>query len=406
MSRRKTILIAWELGGNFGHAAEIAQLLPLLNTGHRIVLAVRNPVTVRSIITTPDFEVIAAPHAPDSAPKSKEDRGLSYADVMRFVGWGDTDTLAAFLETWEVLIRLVGADVVVTHAAPTVLLAAQALGVPRTLMGAGYNSPARAVPMPRFHRWEAGDDAGLARREAVVVDTVNAALARRGHAPISAFRDILDVDKFLLTTLSELDHYGDRKAIEPDHPPYLGPIVETHFGAKMTWRPNSAYRILAYLRPGNSRFEAAVRALAALPRDTDVVLAAPGASGGLVEKLKNTPVRLVTGPVNFGSLLPECDLGMSHASPGLVANFALNAIPQIGLPNQTEQTMMAHAMSDSHLGLGLVGNATPEHVLQAIELVKSSDTVRRAADDLAARWPREATQETSARAAEQIQSLL
>ena len=232
MSRKKRVLIAWELGGNFGHAAEIAQLLPHLKHDFDVTIAARNPVTVRSIIQDPHVDVVAAPHAPETGPVTKGDQGISYSDVMRFVGWHSVDSLAAYLESWEVLIRLTGADVVVTHAAPTALLAAWALGVSRVLMGAGYNSPARSVPMPRFHHWQPGDDEELVRREARVLSIFNAALKRRRHAQLSAFRQILEVDKFLLTTLPELDHYYHRATIEPDHPPYLGPIVETQFGAR------------------------------------------------------------------------------------------------------------------------------------------------------------------------------
>ena len=137
-----------------------------------------------------------------------------------------------------------------------------------------------------------------------------------------------------------------------------------------------------------------------------MILAVPGATLNLANRLVKTPVRLIAGPVNFGPLLAECDLGLSHASPGLVANFALGGIPQIGLPNQTEQTMMAHALSSSHLGLGLVGKATSEHILQAIDVVRSSEKVANHAKKLAKRWTHQDRIAVSPRAAAEIRALL
>ena len=403
---RKHILIAWEVGDNYGHAAEIAQLLPHIGNDIQITAAVRNPVTFRAIVTDPRVEVIAAPHAPYSEPVSDEDFGLNYSDVLRFVGWGDPDTLAAYFESWETLIRLVRPDVVAAQAAPTALLVARALQIPRASMGAGYNSPPRAVPMPPFRHWEPVDAAKLAEREARVVAVANAVLARRGYAKLDAFRDVLDVDRFILSTLPELDHYGRRAGFEPDHPPYFGPIVETHFGAEESWRADADFRILAYLRPGNQSFEPALRALISLPDGVDIIVAAPGAPKQVIERLAETPARLVAGPVAFASLLDDCDLGIGHASPGLAANFALAGVPQIGMPNHTEQMMMAHALSQSNLGLGIVGRPKPEHVLQAIEAVRGSEKVAVATKALAKRWTKADAAQTSPRAADEIMGLL
>lgn len=385
MTGRKRILIAWEMGENFGHAVEIAQLIKWLDGDFEFIAAVRDPVTVRSIVSDSRLQVTAAPYAPDT-PVSKGDRALNYPDVLRYVGWQDQDALAAYLEAWEVLLGLVRPDVLVAQAAPTALLAARAMGIPRVSIGSGYCCPPRSTPMPRLHNWEPEDRAELERRDGRVLETVNGALRSRGYGSLSVFSDLLDVDRCLLTTLPELDHYADRAAIEPDHPPYLGPIVGTHFGAELSWRSEGDYRVFAYLRPGNPRFQAALRALASLPPDHDVVLAAPGAASDLASKLENTPVRLIPGPVKLGRLLKDCNIGIGHASSGLAASFALAGIPQIGMPNHTEQTMIAYALSRNHLGLGLIGKATPEHILKSIDVIKTSEIVVRGTSDLAARW--------------------
>jgi len=405
MTARKRILMCWEVGANYGHAAKISQLLPWLPQDWDIIAAVRDPVSFRTLVSDPRVKVTAAPFAPDIKVTRKEAVGLSYPDVLRFIGWHDADMLTAYLECWEVLIRELRADILVTQAAPTALLAARVLGIPRVVIGGGYDLPPRATPMPHFLHWEPGDHEELLKREAFVVGNANAALARRGHPKLTCFRDILSAERYLLVTVPELEHYGDRAAIEPDHTPYLGPIAGISFGQDSRWRQEADHRIFAYLRPDNPRFETAVRALASLPPNTDAILAAPGAPASLGERLKDKPVRLFTGPVNVEPLLTHCDLGISHASSNIATNFALHGVPQIGLPNHTEQTMMAHAFSSSHLGLGLIGNSKPEQLLHAIELVRASKQVAQATAAFSRKWPPQDAWRTGQRAAEQILTL-
>ncbi|WP_299474276.1 hypothetical protein [uncultured Roseibium sp.] len=405
MTAGRRILICWEVGANYGHAAQISQLLPWFPEDWQIIAAVRDPVSFRTLIPDPRIQVMAAPFAPEIKVTRKEAVGLSYPDVLRFIGWHDADVLTAYLECWQVLIREIGADVVLTQAAPTALLAARAFGTPRVAMGGGYDLPPRATPMPRFLHWDPGDQEELEKREAAVVDRANVALQRRGIPRIETFREILDVERYLMVTVPELDHYGDRSAIEPTHTPYLGPITGIRFGQDVTWRPDADYRIFAYLRPGNTRLETAIKALASLPAETDAILAAPGAPASLPDRLRDTSVRLFTSPVNVDPLLADCDLGVSHASSNIATNFAMNGVPQIGLPNHTEQTMMAHAFSKGHLGLGLVGNASPEQLLHAIELVRSSAQVTDSTVEFSRRWAPDDAGKTGRRAAEQIMSL-
>lgn len=405
MTARKRILMCWEVGANYGHAAKISQLLPWLPEDWDIIAAVRDPVSFRTLIGDPRVKVTAAPFAPDIKVPRKDAVGLSYPDVLRFIGWHDAGMLTAYLECWEVLIRELRADILVTQAAPTALLAARALGIPRVVIGGGYDLPPRATPMPHFLHWDPCDREELLRREAVVVGTANTALARRGHRQLTSFSDILDAERYLLVTVPELEHYGDRAAIEPDHTPYLGPIAGISFGEDVRWRPEADTRIFAYLRPDNPRFETAVRALASRPAKTDTILAAPGAPASLGERLKDKPVRLFTGPVNVEPLLKHCDLGISHASSNIATNFALHGVPQIGLPNHTEQTMMAHAFSRNHLGLGLIGNSKPEQLLHAIDLVQASRQVAQATAAFSRKWPPGEAWRTGQRAAHQIVSL-
>ena len=153
---------------------------------------------------------------------------------------------------------------------------------------------------------------------------------------------------------------------EPGHPPYLGQLFTTDVGKAIQWRKGAKRRVLAYLRPGKPNFETGVRALSRLKRGTDVILAAPGASQTLSRSLAGTPVRVVAGPVLLEPLLRECDLGISHASNRISAAFIMAGIPQVGLPTQTEQAVVARTVPIHRLGLGILGSYGPDQAYEAI----------------------------------------
>jgi len=283
------------------------------------------------------------------------------------------------VEAWRNLFALARPDVLVVQAAPTALLAARGLGLRTAMIGSGFDAPPRTHPMPAFYHWDETANTPPVEREAEVLGAANRVLSSIGAPELTRFCNLLQTDAYLLATFAEIDHYAPRTAFEPDHPPYLGQLFTLNQGARMTWRTKARRRILAYLRPRTPPFEAAVKALARLDRTHDVILAAPGASAQLAERLRPTAIRLCNGPVRLDRLLAECDLGVSHASNGIAAAFVMAGAPQLGLPTQAEQIMVAHAVARQKQGLGLVGQFGPDAVHDALNTVLRSAAMRQKA---------------------------
>lgn len=370
------ILFAWEAGENFGHVSKIAEVARGLTGRADVLAAVRNPIALRQIAPDLPVTVLPAPAAPPQAPMTGEDAGRSYPDVLRHIGWSSPETLGPLVEAWRNLFALARPDVLVVQAAPTALLAARGLGLRTAMIGSGFDAPPRAHPMPTFYHWDETANTPPVEREVEVLGAANRVLGSVGASELTRFCDLLQTDAYLLATFAEIDHYAPRTAFEPDHPPYLGQLFTQDQGAEMTWRSKARRRILAYLRPRTPPFEAAVKALARLDDTHDVILAAPGASAQLAERLKPTAIRLCNGPVRLERLLAECDLGVSHASNGIAAAFVMAGAPQLGLPTQAEQIMVAHAVARQKQGLGLVGQFGPDAVHDALNTVLGSTAMR------------------------------
>ncbi len=379
------ILFAWEAGENFGHVSKIAEVARGLTGQAEILAAVRDPIALRQIAPDLPITVLPAPAPPPQVPLSGGDAGRSYPDVLRHAGWSSPETLSPLVEAWRNLFALARPDVLVAQAAPTALLAAQGLGLRTAMVGSGFDAPPRAHPMPAFYHWDKDANAPPVAREAEVLATANRVLDGFGAPGLTQFCNLLQTDAYLLATFAEIDHYAPRTAFEPDHPPYLGQLFTSDQGAQMTWLPKARRRILAYLRPRTPPFEPAVKALARLDRSHDVILAAPGASAQLAERLKPTAIRLCRGPVRLDRLLANCDLGISHASNGIAAAFIMAGIPQLGLPGHAEQIMVAQAVARQKVGLGLVGQFGPDAVHDTLITALGSTAIRLRVQETASR---------------------
>lgn len=363
MSRLPQILFAWEMGDNFGHVSKIAEVSRHLRGKAELTVVVRNPIALRQIAPDLQCRLLAAPVAPPTGQLAPDQIGKSFPEVLRPGGWSRVSDLAPLAESWRGLLDLVRPDVLAVQGSPTCLLAARGRGIPTAVFGSGFDLPPRAHPMPRFMFWDKPDSPS---REEEVRATANTVLEANGQPPLARFCDLLHTDAYLLATFPEIDHYGPRTQFEKDHPPYRGQLFTTDTGKPMKWRKGARTRIMAYLRPGQHGFEAGVRALSRMDRKTDVILAAPGATKALAQSLAKTAIRLVNGPVRLDSLLPECDLGVSHASNGIASAFALAGVPQVGLPMHAEQVMVARTMALNRLGLGVVGQFGPDQAHEAI----------------------------------------
>lgn len=372
---RPRLLFAWEMGANYGHAVKIACVARHLADAAEIFVAAREPAALRAVAPDLPMTLLPAPFARMRGQHPGEAPPENFPAMLVTEGWDRPETLAALIEAWRSLFDLVRPDVLVAQAAPTATVAARGLGMRTAILGGGYDNPPLAVPMPLFDR-EKGKPEVAARQEAEVLAAVNGALRRAGAPEAARFRDLMESDLSLLVTAQPFDHYGDRAALQPDHPPYLGHLAETARGAALHWAGRSGARIFAYLRPGSQTASAALSALDRLGPENDIILAMPGVPETQAARLAARGVQVCDGPVRLDGILGDCDLGISHASNGIGAAFVTAGVPQIGLPGHREQAMFARAIAKAGLGLGIEGRFGADAVVGAIRHALAQDALR------------------------------
>jgi hypothetical protein len=367
---RPRILAVWELGANLGHVAKITKVVERLSGEADLYIALIEPWLLRKFEIGFDAVELPAPYAPTRRLREGEDPAANYSGILLTQGWDDQDKLSGLVRAWRGLFDTVRPDVLFVQSAPTALLAARGQKFKTVVLGGGYDNPPLAEPMPLFFASANPDHERLRaiaeRQEAEVLHNANSVLENIGAPPADRFCDMLRADLSILACWPFNDHYGERKKIETNHAPYIGPISVTSSGARYDWIKPSGAKILAYLRPGTKPGTTGLRALAGLAERHDVICAAPGLTRKSQDQLRDFGVRIEDGPICLDPLLADCDLGISH-SPGISSVFVANGIRQLGLPNHREQAMFTRTLASYGLCVGIERHLGPNAVIQQAE---------------------------------------
>jgi UDP:flavonoid glycosyltransferase YjiC (YdhE family) len=341
-------LLAWEFGGDLGHARRaVAVGRQLRALGHEMAfvssdLAALEAADAAELECLPTPVLPLSPH-PDPSP-------LNASDVLLNLGYGDARALAGALAAWRSLVRLLRPDAIVCDYAPTALLAAREHGLPCAALGSGFSIPPVADPMPSLRPWATVDSRALVDRDAKLLATVReawAAIGARKPAPASA-GEVFRADAQLVCAWPELDHFGARGDVE-----YLGPQRDGAAAQPIAWATEARPRLFAYLKPRDPRFARVIEAIAR--HAGEAIVAAPGLPDARALELSAGPVRVVTRAVDTESLA-GADLWMSHAGAGSVATAMRLGVPQALLPLHLEQYLVARRAAS----LGIAAVREPE----------------------------------------------
>lgn len=394
------VLIAWEMGRNFGHVTQIVPVAEALRRrGVEVGLALRNPAALGPFAGSGEFSVVQAPYISPARRQPGETRQkiLLYSDDLLACGYDDSTSLAGLIAGWDSLIGSFKPDALVSQSAPSALLATHGMAMARFRLGRGYDLPPATVPQTPVRHWEKNDPQETGRREAEVLATVNAALRACGREPLRNFADFLRTDGDFLCAFRETDHYRDR-----DNATYYGSLGKTDGGIEVEWRPGAVRRVFAYIQPSKKVFVPAMQALFRLPANFDVIVAAPKVPGELGQQFRRPGFRLFDSPVRLDPLLPDCNLLVNHASSG-ISNTALCAgIPLLMLPGHIEQTMQARAIGRHGAGLGMSGEFSSNDILQTIGRLLNDPRFTQAARSIQARYGSQSADQTAETVAAEI----
>lgn len=377
--RMARVLLAWELGGNYGHLVALRALAcQLKRQGHECVFAVRMLGPAQEFLDPKLGALVQAPVR--LAPGGRRVRTqLSYASLLHNIGFNEPTELAGRLQAWRTLYGALKTEFVFADHSPVALVAARTLGIPAARLGNGFTLPPVMTPFPAFRPRLRVPEAMLLRNEVAVLRELNHALALLKLRPLPLLQDIFRGTAAALLTYRPLDHY------DVERPEAFRGLPDYSYGQRPKWPDGKGPRIFAYLRPSPG-LPTVLKALR--QSKARVLLRIPGGDAELARAVQRPGLTVATTPVHFRAAAETADAFVNYGAHATVAEFLLAGKPGIIIPELNERALTARRA----VGLGAAVSLRPTAVAplqRALEHVLEDPAPRRAAQAFAAQHGRQ-----------------
>lgn len=338
------VLLAWELGANYGHLVGLAPVAERLRAaGHRLLFAVRDVRGAAEVLGAKGFSFAQAPAFQRRSRSASAP--ASYAEMLVLQGYADRAALWGMVRAWISLARLFWAEIVVANHSPGALLAGRILGLPRAQIGTGFEIPPSLSPLPSIRPWQNIPEQRLRRSERAVTEVINNVVRSFRGRELERLCDLFDTEARIFTTFAELDPYGPRP-----NERYTGPVYDRGFGERADWPDDGRPRIFAYLRQSVPKVANILQALKGAPATTICVM--PDARPEEVKRDSSGDLRITARPLHLDSVLRQAELALLYGGHGVACAALVAGVPILAAPQNVEQFL--HARRVESLGAGTV----------------------------------------------------
>jgi UDP:flavonoid glycosyltransferase YjiC (YdhE family) len=378
------ILFTWELGSKLGH---LASLIPLMDiqkrNGHDILVAVNNVQLAKSLLDPMGIQYVEAPMVGYSTR-----RGLcaSYAEMLLAIGYEDESKLTNAVAAWLKLFDQYQPDLLVTNYSPTALLANRISKIKAIQIGTGFEIPPK-------DNWPAMIPLNLQQRQTLAVieskllTSINSLLESYHVPTLNLLPDLFNEAEQLLATFPELDHYKEREDAN-----YIGPIysfIESEREAvnrsEIHWLSvSSRKKVFLYAWPGLAGIGQLMLALANL--NVEVIAVIPDLTDEAFKLFSKPNISIHRAPIDYGALIQNADLLISHSGFGTVNAFLKVGVPVLIVPDALEQLLFSYRVQASGMGLTMSNQRNPIKFTECISELLQNLQYKQAAQAFSAKY--------------------
>lgn len=363
------ILCVWELGANLGH---LANLKPFVDEaqrrGHEVTVVAKELQNVHLLFDPEKIKLIQGPYfvrGPDFKVKAPN----GHAQLIQLRCRSDEE-LDVLWQSWNTIFGLVQPDLVIYDYAPTAMIASLHKPWKKWIIGSGFLVPRTDHRfyggMPGLQgSFEAQQELKVAEEN--LIEQINRKLSSNALPAISSLHDLVrQMDRQILLTLPELDHFGGRA-----HGDYVGiPVKEG--GVDPGWPEQGKVMIFAYL----SKFSGLEVLLELLNKPHySVIVYSRNISSKLKKKFEQ--IRFFERPLDMVAVKRHAHLAITMAGHGTMAECLLENIPQLMIPLSKEQQLLAFRVRQ--MGMGVLLSPQPEKmkedVINALKLVADKQKI-------------------------------
>ncbi len=337
------ILLAWELGTGFGHLGPFLGLAPkLLERGHELHIAAREIAGAVKAVGNLPITVHQAPLCLNTYGGLQEPP-LNYAEILMRYGYLEPAMLQGMVTAWQGLMRTIRADLVIADHAPTALLAARLLDLPRAVIGSAFNAPVPANPSPNMRSWITVPRERLVDSDTRVLTVINSVVPPQRH--LHSLLELFDGVLRFLSGVPELDPHGAR-----DPRDYLGLHTLSTGTAAPQWPDGDGPRVFFYLHADYRHAERALQAVAASRVRALVYVLGP--TDALKSRFSGAGLSFAPGLLDMSRVVAECDLCICHGNVGTTLGMLAGGKPVLALPKQLENFLLGKTVE--RIGAGRV----------------------------------------------------
>jgi UDP:flavonoid glycosyltransferase YjiC (YdhE family) len=360
------IVLAQELGGGWGHLLPLRSLAhEFIQCGCRVSLLCRDDVKAATVFQRMDVSIEKTP----SWVIDKTGFSLNYAQNLWGNGYRDSRMLEAHFTWWTDRLQHLKPGFILSDYAPTALLAALSLGIPRGAFGTGFTLPPMVTPMPGLHPWIKTPTDVLSCSEETVLEAIRKLVPR-----LSSIAGIFEGAERFLEIFPEMDHFEFRPSEN-----YAGPLLGALSGSEIIWPEGSGGRVFIYLSSINRCLDSLINHVK--KRDFPTVAIISGLSESERKAMESPTLKLSDSFVDLHKAASQCDMAVTQGGIHTSAAMLLEGVRLLICPEQLEQTLLAYRLKQKGLCDFVSFFTEQDKVGERFDNVASSlDLGRKAAD--------------------------
>lgn len=348
---KKHVVLAWELGAALGHVMGFRPLVVgFLARNYHVTIVGRNLSSIQQIFSDLD---VAYYQSPIFLSERHEHLKVThcYSDIIHDLGYQSEHSLLGLVKGWCNLFELIKPDLVICDHSPTALLASMCIGLKTCTFGNGFFVPPDSPQPIMFKAVDELIKKQVNKRYCKVIDNINSVLKRYKQKPIEILFDLFRSSEHFLCTFTEIDHY-ERQT----NTLYYGPRNTIDKGKVIRLKPSQEVAF-AYLQPHTSLLLPMIQSLSKMPiKSVLYIPKLPLETEKQLRKYKS--IQIHQEPINISKIFEHTVLFINNASHGLVGEALLWGIPNIVLPTQLEQNILAKKVSTQKLSIALNADST------------------------------------------------
>jgi len=371
-----SVILCSELGRGTGHLTKLADYAVELEAqGYSVRLVTHDMHAAHLVPEFVDIAMFQAPRASEALAESLSVANLvstnpmNFASVLKHNGYQSVSTLAPLVRGWLHLHATLKADVVVADHAPTAILAAKLLNIPSIMTGNGFCVPPLLNPLASICPWKDIPDSSLKLEDELLTHTINDTIRELGFSGVQleCAREAFSHAAQWIFSVPEMDHYGAREQ------PYVMRWYNSSPRLMPQWPYSKGEKIFLSMSVDSPYLNMVLEQLHLLQQP--VLATVSGASDGLIERYKDSTIKLQRETVDLKQVVDECNIVINTGEHDVVFELLSYGVPSIILPSEPDQLMVAFQLMQQ--GLAFVGQESAEHldISSMISMLKEQDQV-------------------------------